>query len=883
MRSARFGFPAAFARLVFLFALGALGVRAPAQCSTQWLPGQGLPGTNFWVLATTTWDPDAAGPMQPVLVVGGSFTIAGNAVANHIATYDPATGIWSPLGAGIDGYVYVVKALPKGDLLAGGTFLTAGGVNASCIARWNGTSWSALGSGITGGLAGPPSVRALTTLANGDVVAGGSFTHAGGVPAQWLARWDGASWSALGSGPSGFAGPGGVWALTTLPNGDLVVGGNFNDVGGVPANWIARWDGTSWSALGSGMSGSNFGGVRSLAVLPNGDLVAGGEFTMAGSAASTDGVARWDGSNWSSMASGLSGAVHAMATLPNGNLLVGGTFFPPMPPGPHGVAVWNGTSWSALGTGGGNVFAVTTMPNGDPVLGGQFSNVLGAGVLHVARWNGTNWAALSPGVDDDVVAIAPLPNGGFVIGGDFFTVGGINAARIARWNGTSWSKLGSGMNRRVRALTTRPNGDLVAGGTFTMAGGVSANWIARWDGTSWSPLGSGMAGNPSSDGVFALATLANGDLVAGGRFSTAGGVSAACIARWDGNNWSPLGTGIGGVSFADVRALLTLPNGDLVVGGIFTVAGGVPANWIARWNGTTWSALGTGIGGFGMGNPGVNALVMLPGGDFAAGGAFFAGPGTADDYVVRWNGSAWTALGSGIFGAGSSSGSGVSALATLPNGDLVAGGSFFAAGTSPYRCLARWDGASWSTFGSLSSVSGVIDQGVFALTTLPSGDLVAGGGFRIIDGAVSAHVAQLTTTCPAMVTSYGTGCAGAGGLDVLAAATLPWVGTTFHSVASGLPANALAVEVLGLSTLSLPLSSILPQGLAGCFLIVNHDLLDFLIPSAGIAQTSFEIPNAAVFGGQVVHQQVVAFDLGTSGGITSVTSTNRLTLTIGAF
>ncbi|HZN40085.1 MAG TPA: hypothetical protein VFD82_14865, partial [Planctomycetota bacterium] len=64
--------------------VGALLARAPAQCATQWLPGAGIPGTNGYIMATTMWDPDGGGPMQPVLVVGGTFTLAGTVLANNI-------------------------------------------------------------------------------------------------------------------------------------------------------------------------------------------------------------------------------------------------------------------------------------------------------------------------------------------------------------------------------------------------------------------------------------------------------------------------------------------------------------------------------------------------------------------------------------------------------------------------------------------------------------------------------------------------------------------------------------------------------------------------------------------------------------------------------
>ena len=87
--------------------------------------------------------------------------------------------------------------------------------------------------------------------------------------------------------------------------------------------------------------------------------------------------------------------------------------------------------------------------------------------------------------------------------------GGESANRIARWNGSSWSELGSGMNDWVHALTVY-NGQLIAGGQFTTAGGETVNRIARWDGESWSALGSGM-----NDSVHSL-IIYNGDLIAGG-------------------------------------------------------------------------------------------------------------------------------------------------------------------------------------------------------------------------------------------------------------------------------------------------------------------------------------------------------------------------------
>src|SRR6185503_15089196 len=145
---------------------------------------------------------------------------------------------------------------------------------------------------------------------------------------------------------------------------------------------------------------------------------------------------------------------------------------------------------------------------------------------------------------------------------------------------------------------------------------------------------------------------------------------------------------------------------------------------------------------------------------------------------------------------------------------------------------------------------------VFALETVPNGDLVAGGAFTFVNGAISAYMAQLTTTCPATAVSSGAGCNGSGGPNVLAATSLPWIGSTFRSVATGMPAIALALGVFGFSTTSIPMPSILPQGVAGCTLLVVPDLLELYVPAAGLAQTQLVIPNTVALAGVVLHQQV---------------------------
>ncbi len=114
------------------------------------------------------------------------------------------------------------------------------------------------------------------------------------------------------------------------------------------------------------------------------------------------------------------------------------------------------------------------------------------------------------------------------------------------------------MPGNVYALAVDEQGNLYAGGYFTTAGGVVANNIARWDGATWYPLGEGM-----NNSVYALALDGQGDLYAGGGFTTAGGVGANHIARWDGEAWYPLGEGMNN----NVYSLAVDGQGNLYAGG----------------------------------------------------------------------------------------------------------------------------------------------------------------------------------------------------------------------------------------------------------------------------------------------------------------------------
>jgi trimeric autotransporter adhesin len=791
-------------------ALGLLSLPSPSQaqvtgCEPAWLPTfGGEPGVDAAVYSFGVFD-DGSGS-GPALHVGGIFKSAGGVGnVNRVARWDGAA--WSALGSGVsnpaitfpgvgnfavfdDGsgdVLYVVGSFTSAGgiavpgmarwdgtswsppvspspvaanallvfddgsgpaLYAGGTLL--GGPPAGGVARWDGSTWTLLGTGMTADILEPAFVSTLAAFDDGSgsgpkLHAGGAFTAAGGVPAKHIAKWNGSSWSALGSGVSGSLSPR-VEALEVFDDGSgagpaLYAGGSFTTAGGLTANNLARWNGTSWSTLAGGVVNTGPGGspfVRALSVFDDGSgaaLYAGGLFTKAGSVPA-ERIAKWSGSGWSALGSGSAGPsfphVVALKVHDDGSgsrLFVGGPFASAGGVAARNIATWSAAGWSAMPGGGldGRATCVAEFDEGGgPLLfvGGEFTHAGSLPVNRIARWDGSSWSALGSGFDGPVEALAVHDDGGgggpaLYAAGGFETAGGIPADGVARWNGASWSGLPAGLSKNASCLIVFDDG----GGPALYAGGyldITHASVKKWTGSGWTELGNIMeAGFPApaftSPSVDALAVFDDGSgsgpaLYAAGFFGRADGQITRSIARWDGASWSPLGSGLGGTPNGHwVRSLTVFDDGsgsgpELYAAGNFTLAGGAPCTGLAKWNGTTWSVVANGaafnlaaVGTHDDGSGGGPAL-------FASGQ--LSSPGGMLS-IGRWNGAGWSPLGNGTAG---STGVLVSMSdESVVGSALIAGGSFASNGDS---YIARWAGcpadpAPWTHLGyALKGVDG---------------------------------------------------------------------------------------------------------------------------------------------------------------------------------
>ena len=171
-----------------------------------------------------------------------------------------------------------------------------------------------------------------------------------------------------------------------------------------------------------------------------------------------------------------------------------------------------------------------------------------------------------------------------------------------------------------------------------------------------------------------------------GGINTAGGVLVNNVAQWNATSWSSAGNGTN-----DYVNAACIYNGNLIIGGSFNQKIlGIPSNYIVVWNGSTYSTLGSGLK-----NGPVKALCVYNG-NLIVGGSFDSAGGKPAHGIAQWNGISWDSLGDGITGGGSPT---VEALTTY-DGDLIVGGNYTTAGRKPASNIAQWNGSTWSQVGA---------------------------------------------------------------------------------------------------------------------------------------------------------------------------------------
>jgi len=170
--------------------------------------------------------------------------------------------------------------------------------------------------------------------------------------------------------------------------------------------------------------------------------------------------------------------------------------------------------------------------------------------------------------------------------GGYFNIidGSIGCSSTAIWNGSDWST-NTNFNSNPLATTVIFFQGNVFIGTSNQSNAGSL--LKNTGGNNWVTAGN------MNDVVTSLCVYHN-KLYVGGDFTQVNGMPASFIASYDGTNWSALGNGIWCTQFPGDISAMCVWNDKLVVCGSFDQAGGLSVHSVAAWNDTTWSAVGGG-------------------------------------------------------------------------------------------------------------------------------------------------------------------------------------------------------------------------------------------------------------------------------------------------
>jgi uncharacterized delta-60 repeat protein len=582
-------------------------------------------------------------------------------------------------------------------------------------------------------------VNAVAVQPDGRILIGGDFNSVGGTPRTNLARLnvDGSLDASFNPGADHA-----VLCLAVDPDGRILVGGVFNVLGGQPRANVGRLlpDGRLDASFNPGADDE----VWSFAVQPDGRILVGGAFTvLGGEPRHFLGRLSTDGSLDASFDPGADGEVDSLGLQPDGKILVGGWFVTLA--GQRRVGVGRLDADGSLDTafapqGSDAVLSLVIQPDGRILLGGRFDTMVGRPRNGIARLNpdGTLDDSFFPSPDDWVNHLALQPDGKILIGGEFTSIGGTPRQYIARLNldGTLDTEFSSGANGSVKALAVQADGKIVVAGAFTTLGGTNRSHVGRLHNDSsldsnFDPR-AGPVGPLEWNGVNSFVIQPNGKIVVGGSFTTLGGQPRNHIGRLNADG-SLDSTFDPGADMDGPMCLAIQADGKILVGGYFWKLGGQPHRHLGRLH-TDGSADAT----FNPQTDGyLRCLAVQPDGKIVIGGEFRTVNGQPRRWIARLaaDGSLDDSFDPGANGN-------IRSLAVQGDGKILVGGEFNTLAGQTRSCVGRLNAD-----GSLDTAfcDPLANIWVYCLAAQADGRIVIGGAFTSLGGSRRNYLGRINS------------------------------------------------------------------------------------------------------------------------------------------
>lgn len=267
----------------------------------------------------------------------------------------------------------------------------------------------------------------------------------------------------------------------------------------------------------------------------------------------------------------------------------------------YGPAYFDGTSWQRIGNfqfGGNNWVYSMIKYNNQLYVAGNFKKIYGASADYIMKWNGSDWDSLQFSPDNQISRLYEY-QGWLHIAGNFWNCGPLFSKLIIRYydNGITnlWATFPSSFYLSLYGMRDikKFNDQLICAGQFGFTySGMDYPNIVVWDDLGFIPVDQGLEfGSSNPEFIHRLAVYNNRLYIAGlGSFFAPGSnVGGGNIISWGGgSDWSSVGNGTNNGIYD-----LQVYNGELYACGFFNQAGGIPAQYIAKWDGTKWCSLGS--------------------------------------------------------------------------------------------------------------------------------------------------------------------------------------------------------------------------------------------------------------------------------------------------
>lgn len=494
--------------------------------TTSFLVALSGTGTLTWNSSVPEWVSRGSHNGSPVgdpdvVIFGSTLTVStknatsvGGDPGGSISDFSFADDAWSEFGmsAGVDTQTGQL-AYGLGPLYSSGDF-TAFDANARGLAWYQVNNWVAA-----------PMYQQLGDLNSFQVQdmqqAGNQFcllTQGSPPDAElyWQSHvcYDGTSWRGDNQAPIS-----NVVQTIGEYQGNVFHGGDFNFIGDQLSPLIAklslsgRWENASqldWTGPGQGH-------VSHLQAY-NGHLYATGTFNSADGLA-VEGMAKYDGSNWTPVIAGLN-AYNGLMTVWDNKLIISGTYNGSLGP----ILAWDGSAITEVGNFvQSGVFTDLTVYQGDLI-----ASQVASGTSRLYAYDGNNWQAFG-GSAAGVFSTLEAAGNRLYVGGDFSgACNGVDfvvAENIYLWDGLGCEALGAGITNSgsfvgVNDIELYGNGIIVTG-RFNQAGNVAANSLARWDGSGWHAFDQGLV-DGEGEGQGNALWMNNNTLYISGFFEQAG-------------------------------------------------------------------------------------------------------------------------------------------------------------------------------------------------------------------------------------------------------------------------------------------------------------------------------------------------------------------------